>query len=76
MRTRNEYLTISDLAIHKLLALCNTYLCGAAFSKFTIIKSKKRTFLKNVENVLGPALSCISLRMLDMCKNHQVHPSH
>jgi len=36
--TRNEYPVISDLAIHKLLAVCTTYLCEAAFSKFIIIK--------------------------------------
>jgi len=39
-----------------------------------IIKSKNGSFLKNVENVRRPALSCINLRMDDLCKNHQVLP--
>jgi len=30
-RTRNEVSVISDLAIHKLLAFCTTYLCEVAF---------------------------------------------
>jgi len=76
IRTRNECPVISDLAIHKLLAFCAIYLCDAAFSKLIIIKSKTQYFLKNVENVLCPALSYINLQMDDLCKNHQVHPFH
>jgi len=75
IRTRNECPVISDLAIRKLSAFCAKYLCEAAFSKLIIIKSKNRCFLKYVENVLLPALSCIDLRRDDLCK-HQVHPSH
>ena len=52
IRTRNECPTISDLAIHKLLAFCTTYLSEAIFSKLIIIKSKNRPFLKIVETVL------------------------
>jgi len=84
IRTRNEYPVISDLAIHKLWttylceALWTTYLCEEAFSKLIIIKSKNRSFLKNVKNVLCPPLSFINLqlRIDDLCKNHQVHPPH
>jgi len=36
---------------------------------------QNRSFSKNVENVLRPTLSCINLRMDDVCKNHQVLPS-
>ena len=71
----NECPVISDLAIHRLLAFCATYLFQAAFPKLIIIKFKKRSFLKNVESVLRPALSHINLRMDDLCKNHQVLPS-
>ena len=67
IRIRNECPIISDLVIHKLLAFCTTYWCEAALSKLIIIKSKNRSFLKNVENDLRPALSCINLRMDDLC---------
>jgi len=76
IRTRNECSVIYDLAIHKLLEFCTRYLCEAVSSKLIIIKSKNRSFLKNVKNVLCPALSCINLRMIDLCKNYQLHPSH
>ena len=33
IRIRNEYPVISDLAVHKLSAICTTYLCDAGFSK-------------------------------------------
>jgi len=74
-RTKNECSVISDLAIHKLLDFCTRYLCEAVFSNL-IIKSKNRSFLKNVENVLRPVLSFINLQMDNLCKNYQVHPSH
>ena len=60
VRTRNEYPTLSDLALHKLLPFCTTYLCEAAFSKLTIIKSKNQSLLETVEDALHPALSCIN----------------
>jgi len=37
---------------------------------------QKLILLKSVDNVLRPPLSCINLRMDDLCKNHQSHPSH
>jgi len=71
IRTRNNYPVISDLAIHKLLTVCTTYLYDAAFSTLITIKPKNRYFLKNVENFFLPALAnCINLRMDDLCKNH------
>ena len=73
-RTRNECSVISDLVIHKLLDICTRYLCEAVFSKL-IIKSKNRSFLENVKNSLRPALSCINLGMIGLCKNYQVDPS-
>ena len=72
---RNEWPVISDLAIYKLLAFCTTYVCEAELSRLIIIKSKNRSFLKSVEKVLRPALSCINLQRDDLCKNHQVLPS-
>ena len=60
VRTRNEYPTLSDPALHKLLPFCTTYLCEAAFSKLTIIKSKNQSLLETVEDALHPALSCIN----------------
>jgi len=41
-----------------------------------VIKHKKRSFLKNVENVLRPALSCINLRMDGLRINLEVPPSN
>ena len=75
IRTRNECSIISDLVVHKLLDFCTRYLCEAGFSKL-IIKSKNKSFSENVKNALRPAFSCINLRMIDLCKNYQVHPSH
>ena len=74
IRTRNEYPT--QLALGKLLPFCTTYLCEAAFSTPTNIKSKNRSSLETVEAALRPALSCIIPRMDDFCKKHQAHPSH
>ena len=73
--TINECPVTSDLAIHKLLAFCPTFFLWSGILKIDT-QSKKLSFLKNIENVLRPALSCINLRMDDLCKNHQMHPSH
>jgi len=71
IKTRNEYPIISDLAIHKLLAVCTTFLCEQACSKLINL-----SFLKNVENALRPPLSCIKVRMDDLCKNHRMASFH
>ena len=76
IRTRNEYPTLSELALGKLLPFCTTYLCEAAFSKLTTIKSKNRSSLETVEDALRPALSCIIPRMDHLCKKHQAQRSH
>ena len=76
IRTRSEYATLSELALDKLLPFCTTYLCKAAFSKLTTIKSKNRSSLETVEDILRPALSCTIPRMDHLCKKHQAHPSH
>ena len=76
IRTRNEYPTLSELALDKLLPFCTTYLCKAVFSKLTTIKLKNRSSLETVEDALHPALSCIIPRIDHLCKKHQAHPSH
>ena len=76
IRTRSEYATFSELALDKLLPFCTTYLCKAAFSKLTTIKSKNRSSLETVEDTLRPSLSCTIPRMDHLCKKHQAHPSH
>jgi len=48
----------------------------AAFSKLTIVQSKSQRSLKNIDDVLRPAFSCINPRMDDLCKNHHANPSH
>jgi len=74
LRTKCPVITDLALATHNLLDICTTYLCEAAFSKLKVIKYKNRSFLKNVENVLRSALSCISLQLDGLRKNHQVLP--
>ena len=76
VKTRNECPVISDLVTHNLLDFCIAYMCEAAFSKLKVMKCKIRSFMKNVGNALRPALSCINLRMDNLCKNHQIFPSH
>jgi len=61
---------ISDLAVQMLLTVYTTFVLSIN------IKTKYRSFLKNVENVFLPALANrIKLQVDDMCKNYQVHPS-
>jgi len=57
----------------KCASMLKTYLL-AAYSKFKV--SPKPDPLRNTEDVLRPALSCINPRINDLCKNHQPHPSH
>jgi len=75
LTTRKEYPVISDLAIHKLLAICTTYLCDAAISKLVIIKPKNQCFLKNVENAFLAALANVSTYEWIIClKIKCIHP--
>lgn len=73
---KSEYPLLSEMAMNKLLPFCTTYLCESAFSTLTYIKSKYRSTLINVENLLRPALTQIEPRFNYLCKNKQSHPSH
>jgi len=74
--TRTEFPTIADMALNVLLPFNTTYLCEVTFSALTHIKSKYRSSLKNVEEVLRPAVSNIPLRFNLLCNKKQAHPSH
>ena len=75
IRTRNEYPTLSELALDKLLPFCTTYLCEAAFSKLTTIKSKNRSSLETVEDALRPAFSCTIHAWITCTRNtKRIHP--
>lgn len=73
---KSEYPLLSEMAMNKLLPFCTTYLCESAFSTLTYIKSKYRSTLINVENLLRSAITQIEPRFNYLCKNKQSHPSH
>ena len=62
--------------MNKLLPFCTTYLCESTFSTLTYIKSKYRSTLINVENLLRSALTQTEPRFNYLCKNKQSHSSH
>lgn len=74
--TRTEFPTIADMALNVLLPFNTTYLCEVTFSALTHIKSQYRSALKNVEEVLRPAVSNIPPRFDLLCNKKQAHPSH
>ena len=72
--TETEFSTIADLALNVLLPFNTTYLCEVTFSALTHIKSQYRSALKNVEEVLRPAVSNIPPRFYLLCnKNRHIH---
>ncbi|GFQ88510.1 putative transposase [Trichonephila clavata] len=73
---KSEYPLLSEMAMNKLLPFCTTYLCESAFSTLTYIKSKYRSTLINVENLLRSAITQIEPRFNYLCTNKQSHPSH
>lgn len=74
--TRTEFPTIADMALNVLLPFNTTYLCEVTFSALTHIKSQYRSAIKNVEEVLRPAVSNITPRFDLLCNKKQAHPSH
>ncbi|KAK2712718.1 hypothetical protein QYM36_011416 [Artemia franciscana] len=74
--TRTEFPTIADMALNVLLSFNTTYLCEVTSSALTHIKSQYRSAIKNVEEVLGPAVSNITLRFDLLCNKRQAHLSH
>ena len=73
---KSEYPLLSEMAMNKLLPFCTAYLCESAFSTLTYIKSKYRSTLINVENLLRSALTQIEPRFNYLCKNKYSHPSY
>jgi len=64
-------------AVNILLPFCTTYLCEKAFSTLTLIKTKQRSCLKNVEHDLRVCLSeNIHPQIATLSKDLQGQPSH
>ena len=74
--TRTEFPTITDMALNVLLPFNTTYLCEVTFSALTHIKSQYHSAIKNVEEVLRPAVSNITPRFDLLGNKKQAHPSH
>jgi len=74
--TRSEFPKIADMVLNVLLPFNTTYLCEVTFSALKHIKSQYRSAIKNVEEVLGPAVSNITPRFDLLCNKKQTHPSH
>jgi len=69
LRTKKECLVISDLATHNSFGFAQ-HICVKRHSlKIESHQVQNRSFLKNVENVLRRALSCINLRMDDLLES-------
>jgi len=64
------------MALNVLLSFSTTYLRKTTFSALTLIKSKYRSTLKNIEDALHPAVSNIAPRFNLLCSKKQAHPSH
>ena len=71
----DEYPLLSQKATKILLPFATTYICEAAFSALTNMKTKYRSRLA-VESDLGVCLSQIALRIDKLCSQKQPHPSH
>ena len=62
--------------LNVLLPFNTIYLCEITFSVLTHIKYQYRLSLKNVEEILRPAVSNIAPRFNLLCSRKQAHPSH
>ncbi|XP_049942708.1 protein ZBED8-like [Schistocerca serialis cubense] len=74
-----KYLTAypsrAEQALKLYLPFSSTYLCERAFSAVVAIKNKLRSKL-SIANDLRCAVSTIQLRIQNLIKNMQAHPSH
>ena len=73
---RFEFYKISEMALNVLLPFSSRHLCETTFSALTLIKSKYRSKLKNVENVSRPAESNIAPKLNLLSSKNQAHSSH
>lgn len=73
---KNEYPILAEIAMKTLLPFVTTYLCESSFSTLTVIKTKYRASLKNIEIIMRPAVTNIKPRFDKLCKEKQPHPSH
>ncbi|KAJ1142762.1 hypothetical protein NDU88_009075 [Pleurodeles waltl] len=74
-QTQDEYPVISKIALRVLIPLATSYLCEAGFSAVVVIKSKYRAKI-HLEKEMGVAISKITPRCEELCKEKQAHPSH
>jgi hypothetical protein len=73
---KNEYPLLSSKAIDVILPFATTYLCESAFSTLLYLKSKYRNRIRNIDEIMRPALCKIEPRFSLLCSNKQAHPSH
>ena len=64
------------MELNVLLPFNTTYLSEVTFSALAHIKSQYRSAIKNVEEVLRPAVSKITPRFDLLWNKKQAHPSH
>ncbi|KAK2724677.1 hypothetical protein QYM36_001242 [Artemia franciscana] len=74
--TRTEFPTITDMALNVLLPFNTAYLSEVTFSALTDIKSQYRSAIKNVGEVLRPAVSNIKPIFDLLCNKKQAYSSH
>lgn len=71
-----EFPSLSQLATNVLLPFVSTYLCEAAFSTMTHIKSSNRSRLEDLESAMIPPLTTIEPRYDLIMRGMRFHPSH
>ncbi|XP_066473215.1 uncharacterized protein [Tiliqua scincoides] len=74
-QSEDEYPVISRRALRILIPFATTYLCEAGFSAIAVIKSKYRAKI-NIEKEMRVAISKITPRFYELCKEKQAQPSH
>ncbi|KAJ1199130.1 hypothetical protein NDU88_002968 [Pleurodeles waltl] len=74
-QTQDEYPVISKIALRVLIPFATSYLCEAGFSAVAVIKSKYRAKI-HLEKEMRVAISKITPRFEELCKEKQAHPSH
>ncbi|KAJ1108889.1 hypothetical protein NDU88_006259 [Pleurodeles waltl] len=72
---QDEYPVISKISLRVLIPFATSYLREAGFSAVAVIKSKYRAKI-HLEKEMRVAISKITPRFEELCKEKQAHPSH
>ena len=70
------YVASGERSFFTLKIMENYLRSSSIFSALTLIKSKYRSLLKNIENALRPAVSNIAPKLNLLCSKKQTHASH